>query len=214
MLTWWEFKMMHGTIQWIHTAITCKRIYSAWKSCRLWVAENQSDYKAPWLRLRNNIAQSAWPLYGESFPSSLALPANSRKSSMRSREMRDWLNTNLSTQDTWPSHTWPDDTEDNAFWAGGNNDCYSDKTSLTLSLPLLQPCGGSQKAAPFSQNAPAPQNPARSQTLCTSQAMSCQDLSSTPELRKTSQIHTVVAICEDDSNPVGDIWGNLIWHRS
>lgn len=37
------------------------------------------------------------PLYGEIFSSSLALQANSKKSSIRSREMRDWLNTNLKT---------------------------------------------------------------------------------------------------------------------
>lgn len=35
------------------------------------------------------------PLYGETFSSSLALQASSRKSSIRSREIRDWLNTNL-----------------------------------------------------------------------------------------------------------------------
>lgn len=40
-------------------------------------------------------SSTALPLYGETFSSSFALQASSRKSSIRSREIRDWLNTNL-----------------------------------------------------------------------------------------------------------------------
>lgn len=54
-----------------------------------WIKEALSDCTK-----KNNL-----PLYGEILSSSLALQDSSRKSSMRSREMRDWLNTNLRTHE-------------------------------------------------------------------------------------------------------------------
>lgn len=53
----------------------------------------------------NTVERRNAPLYGETFSSSLALQASSRKSSIRSREIRDWLNTKLRTKEDRRGHS-------------------------------------------------------------------------------------------------------------
>lgn len=109
------------------------------------------------------------PLYGETFSSSLARQDSSRKSSIRSREMRDWLNTSLQTRRQRQTRR----------VTTVSPQCHSvvylnpSGATLTLSPPSPRPCAGFRRGASSCPSAPGSRRRPRRQTPCASRGWGC-----------------------------------------